>query len=384
MLIHSIETQVAAVPLIKPFKTALRTVTVAETVIVKVTTEDGAVGWGEAPPTHVITGDSLASIQFVINSVFTPQLVGEDLRHAERIFSKLHRSLVGNSSAKAAVDMALHDLLGQLANQSLVELLGGYRNEIETDFTVSVNGPEEMAEDAKRYIQNGFNVLKVKVGIDEIQKDIERIRAIRQVVDPTVLIRLDANQGWSPREAVRSIRTMEDEGLNIELIEQPVKAHDIDGLKYVTDHVDTPIMADESVFSPQDALRVLQLRAADLINIKLMKAGGIYQAKKINTLAESFGIQCMVGSMIETKLGITAAAHFAASQPNITRFDFDAPLMLSEDIVKGGIIYQGRTIRFSDAPGLGVTDVRTNEERGNDNDNELGMRGLRSNRVDVT
>ena len=384
MLIHSIETQVAAVPLIKPFKTALRTVTVAETVIVKITTRDGAVGWGEAPPTHVITGDTLVSIQFAINSVFTPQLIGEDLRHPERVFSKLHRSLVGNSSAKAAVDMALHDLLGQLANQPLVELLGGYRSEIETDFTVSVNGPEEMAEDAKRYIENGFNVLKVKVGIDEIQKDIERIRAIRQVVDPSVLIRLDANQGWSPREAVRAIRTMEDEGLDIELIEQPVKAHDIDGLKYVTDHVDTPIMADESVFSPHDALRVLQLRAADLINIKLMKAGGIYQAKKINTLAESFGVPCMVGSMIETKLGITAAAHFAASQPNITRFDFDAPLMLSEDIVKGGIIYQGRTIRFSDASGLGVTHVRTNEERGNDYDNELGMRGLRSNRVDVT
>lgn len=384
MLIHSIETQVAAVPLIKPFKTALRTVTVAETVIVKITTRDGAVGWGEAPPTHVITGDSLASILFAINSVFTPQLIGEDLRHAERIFSKLHRSLVGNSSAKAAVDMALHDLLGKLVNQPLVELLGGYRSEIETDFTVSVNGPEEMAEDAKRYIENGFNVLKVKVGIDEIQKDTERIRAIRQVVDPNVLIRLDANQGWSTREAVRAIRTMEDEGLNIELIEQPIKAHDIDGLKYVTDHVDTPIMADESVFSPNDALRVLQLRAADLINIKLMKAGGIYQAKKINTLAESFGVQCMVGSMIETKLGITAAAHFAASQPNITRFDFDAPLMLSENIVKGGIIYQGRTIRFSDAPGLGVTDVRTNVERGNDNDNELGMRGFRSNRVDVT
>jgi o-succinylbenzoate synthase len=357
MIIHSIETFSVAVPLTKPFKTALRTVTIAESIFVKITTEDGFVGWGEAPPTHVITGDSLGSIQYAIDHVVGPQLLGLDLHHSERVFQKLHRSMVGNSSAKAALDMAIHDLLGQLAGLPLVTLLGGYRDTLETDFTVSVNDAEEMADDASRYVAKGFNVLKIKVGIDDIAKDVERIRAIREKIGYETKLRLDANQGWEAKEAVRAIGQMEDAGLDIELIEQPVKAYDIEGLLHVTMHTHTPIMADESIFTSKDALRVLQLRAADLINIKLMKAGGIYQALKINALAECYGVECMTGSMIETKLGISAAAHFAASQPNITRFDFDAPLMLAEDIVEGGITYDGRHIRFSQGPGLGLHTV---------------------------
>ena len=153
---------------------------------------------------------------------------------------------------------------------------------------------------------------------------------------------------------MRIINQMEGAGFNIELIEQPVPAHDIEGMKFVTDNTLTPIMADESVFSPVDAKRVLELRAADLINIKLMKAGGIHRAMKINALAETLGVPCMTGSMIETKLGLSAAAHFAASQPNVTLFDFDAPLMLKEDLLPGGIQYSGKAIRFSDKPGLGI------------------------------
>ncbi len=354
MMIRSIETFPVAVPLTKPFKTALRTVTIAESIFVKISTEDGFVGWGEAPPTHVITGESLGSIRFAIDQVIGPQLLGLTLQHAERIFQKLHRSMVGNSSAKAALDMAIYDLLGQLSGLPLATLLGGYRDTLETDFTVSVNDAAEMAQDAAHYVANGFNVLKIKVGIDDIAKDVERIRAIREKIGYEPKLRLDANQGWEAKEAIRAIGQMEDAGLEIELIEQPVKAYDIEGLQHVTRHTHTPIMADESIFTPKEAIRVLQLRAADLINIKLMKAGGIYQALKINTLAESYGVECMTGSMIETKLGISAAAHFAASQPNVTRFDFDAPLMLAEDIVEGGITYEGRHIRFSQEAGLGL------------------------------
>ena len=154
---------------------------------------------------------------------------------------------------------------------------------------------------------------------------------------------------------------MEDTGLNIEFVEQPVPAEDLEGLKYVTERTATPIMADESVFSIYDAKRVLEMRAADLINIKLMKSGGIYQALKINTLAEANDITCMVGSMIETKIGITAAAHLAASQPNILFYDFDAPLMLAEDIVTGGIVYQASTMTFSKSYGLGIASVKIGE-----------------------
>lgn len=354
MLIQSIETFPVAVPLTKPFKTALRTVYTAHAVYVKVTCEDGRTGWGEAPPTHVITGDSMGSITYAIEEVIAPQLIGFNLRESDSIFQTLKQSMIHNTSAKAAVDMAIYDLIGQLAGLPLYQLLGGSRRELETDFTVSVNDPAEMADDAARYVSEGFDVLKIKVGIGSIEDDLVRIKAIREQVGYTPKLRLDANQGWNAKEAVRAIGRMEDAGFAIELIEQPVYAGDLEGLKYVTNHTLTPIMADEAIFTAEDAVRVLQMRAADLINIKLMKSGGIHEAMKINALAQSYGIECMVGSMIETKLGITAATHFAASSSNITRFDFDAPLMLAEDIVRGGIVYEGRKIKLPQTAGLGL------------------------------
>ncbi|QOT00105.1 dipeptide epimerase [Brevibacterium sp. JNUCC-42] len=357
MIITDIEIRRQFVPLIKPFKTALRTVITSESIIVKVTTDNGWHGFGEAPATVVITGDSLDSIEGAILRVIRPQLVGKSLSNYEDIFHTLHGCIVDNNSAKAAVDMAIYDLVSQKAQMPLYQFLGGYRNSMETDYTVSVNSPQEMEEDAVAYLQAGFDTLKIKVGKDKIENDIIRIQEIRNRVGNQVKIRLDANQGWGAKEAIYSIRKMEEMGLGIELVEQPVKAHDIEGLKMVTDHVDTLIMADESVFGPLQAYEVLTKRAADLINIKLMKAGGIYKAQQINQLAELCGVECMVGSMIETRLGITAAAHFAASKKNITRFDFDAPLMLQYDTVKGGVMYEGRLMKVTDAPGLGITEV---------------------------
>lgn len=357
MYIKSIETVDVAIPLTKPFKTALRTVTTAYSVYVTITTSDGTVGYGEAPPTHVITGESMDSIRYAINEIIAPQLIGMSILQSEQLFQKLNTVLVKNTSAKAAVDMAVHDILAKYAGVPLYQFLGGYRDILETDFTVSVNHSSEMADDAERYTKDGFNILKVKVGIGDIKEDIERIRAIRKRVGTTPKIRLDANQGWNAKEAVKAIGMMEDAGLSIEFVEQPVQAWDLEGLKYVTDRTHTPIMADESVFSVHDAKKVLNMRAADLINIKLMKSAGIYHAKKINVLAESYGIGCMVGSMIETKLGITAAAHFAASQPNIHYFDFDAPLMLAHDFLVGGVIYEKSNLTFSNEPGLGIANV---------------------------
>jgi L-alanine-DL-glutamate epimerase-like enolase superfamily enzyme len=357
MLIQSIETVDVAVPLTKPFKTALRTVTTAYSIYVKVTTSEGLIGYGEAPPTHVITGESMESIRYAINEIIAPSLIGLNLLESEHIFRKLNACLVRNTSAKAAVDMAIYDLLAQQAGLPLFRFLGGYKNTLETDFTVSVNEPKEMADDAARYVNEGFNVLKVKVGIGSIKDDIARIHAIRERVGNTPKLRLDANQGWSAKEAIRGIRMMEDAGLEIEFVEQPVPAQDLEGLKKVTDCTDTLIMADESVFLVNDAKRVLEIRAVDLINIKLMKSGGIYNAIKINTLAEANGVACMVGSMIETKIGITAAAHFAASHANIHYYDFDAPLMLAKDMIVGGVIYERSKMSFSNEPGLGISRV---------------------------
>ena len=358
MKIQSIETFEVSVPLVKPFKTALRTVTTARSIYVVMTDETGRKGYGEAPPTHVITGETLVSIKHTIGAILAPALTGKDLANTEQLFTILHETIVGNTSAKAALDMAIFDLLAQQVNMPLYRYLGGYHETIETDFTVSVNEPTEMAEDAKQYVAAGFNVLKIKVGIGDINDDLARIKAIRERVGYAIKLRLDANQGWNAKEAVKAIRQMEDAGLNIELIEQPVRKDDFEGLKYVTDHTYTPVMADESVFSPIDLRRLLEMRAADLVNLKLMKSGGIYKALQMNKMAEAYGVECMVGSMIETKLGVSAAAHFAASQRNITRYDFDAPLMLAKETIDGGIDYQGRVITFTKASGLGIKQMK--------------------------
>ncbi|MDF2546706.1 MAG: dipeptide epimerase [Anaerosolibacter sp.] len=353
MKIKNISLRHISVPLIKPFKTALRTATSAEDTVVIIETDDGQVGYGEAPPTGVITGDTNGSIVAAITENISKLLIGEDIENIEKIMDKLNMSMVRNSSAKAAVDMAVYDLFGKLYKAPVYKLLGGYRNTVETDITVSINEPEEMRDDALRYVANGFTALKLKVGMD-IQKDIQRVKAIREAIGYDIKIRIDANQGWQAKEAIRGIRKLEDAGLEIELVEQPVKAWDLDGLKYVTDHVETPIMADESMFSPQDAFKILSMRAADLINIKLMKCGGIHNALKIVAIAEACGVECMLGSMLETKIGITAAAHLAGAKKNITRFDLDAPVLLAEDPVVGGVEVRGPHLILSQKPGLGI------------------------------
>ncbi|MEO3947061.1 dipeptide epimerase [Gorillibacterium sp. CAU 1737] len=357
MKIREVEVFRQAIPLHKPFRTALRTVTVAESVLVRLTADDGRVGWGEAPATLAITGDSLPAIEAAIRDTMRPLLVGQSVLAHEALLQAVNRSMIGNTSAKAAVDMAVYDLLGQQCGLPLYQLLGGAKDELETDFTVSVGAPVAMGEDAVEAVAGGFQVLKIKVGKDSIERDLERIREVRQWVGPEITIRLDANQGWQVKEAIRSIRQMEEEGLGIELVEQPVHALDLDGLKAVTDAVDTPIMADESVFSPRHALEVLKRRAADLINIKLMKTGGLYKALRVNAIAEEYGVECMIGSMIESRVAVTAAAHLAAAQKNITRFDLDAPLLLAADPVEGGVCYTGRRIAFPAEPGLGIRGV---------------------------
>ncbi|GGE32063.1 L-Ala-D/L-Glu epimerase [Pullulanibacillus camelliae] len=362
MKVDRLKTYRLSVPLKKPFKTALRTVYTADVLVVRLTCDNGLVGWGEAPPTVVITGDSLASIESAIHDVLKPLIIGKSLLNYEAIFHAMDRALVHNSSAKAALDMAIYDCLAQKAGMPLYQFLGGYQSEFMTDYTVSVNSPSEMGEDAVHYVKDGFSILKVKVGKASIAEDIERVSEVRRRVGPKIRLRLDANQGWEVKEAIRVIQKMEDLGLDIDWVEQPVKAHDIDGLKRVTDAVLTPIMADESVFSPQQAFEVLSKRAADMINIKLMKAGGIYSAQKINDMAQICGVKCMVGSMIETKLGITAAAHFAASKQNIICYDFDAPLMLSKEIVQGGVHYNGSILKLTGAHGLGIKSVDIGRE----------------------
>ena len=345
-----------SVPLKTPFKTALRTVYSVEDIIVEIHTDTGNVGYGEAPPTGVITGDTKGAIKGALNEHIIKSIKGMDLENFEDIMLVLNKCILKNTSAKAAVDIALYDLYGQLYNAPVYKLLGGNRKEIITDITISVNEPEIMAMDSIDAVRRGFETLKIKVGKEQ-SKDIERIKAIRKAVGYDVKLRIDANQGWKPKEAIKILRKMEEENLDLEFVEQPVIAHDINGLKLVTDNISIPVIADESVFSPEQALRILQERAADLINIKLMKTGGLYNALKICSLAEIYGVECMIGCMLEAKVSVNAAVHLAAAKNIITKIDLDGPVLCSEDPIEGGAVFEEYKISLNDAPGLGIKKV---------------------------
>lgn len=356
MKITDIKIKRISVPLRTPFKTALRTVESVEDVIVEIYTDTGDTGFGEAPPTGVITGDTTGSIIGAIEDHIKKSIMGMDIENLEAIMHKLNGCIVKNTSAKAAVDIALYDLYGKLYKAPLYKLLGGFRNEITTDITISVNEPEEMVRDSIDAVKRGYTTLKIKVGKDS-KKDMERMKAIRQAIGYDVNLRIDANQGWKPKEAVNVLRKMEDAGLQIEFVEQPVIAHDVDGLKFVTDNVSIPVLADESIFSPMDALNILQKRAADLVNIKLMKTGGIYNALKICSLAEIYGVECMVGCMLEAKVSVTAAVHLACAKSIITKIDLDGPVLCKEDPINGGAIFNESKIVLPDEPGLGIKSI---------------------------
>ena len=307
-----------SVPLRVPFKTALRSVDSVEDVVVEIHKEVflnmaddeegkdamslwGHTGYGEAPPTGAITGDTTGAIIGAIQDHIAKSIIGMDVDDFEDVLQKVQKCVVKNSSAKAAVDIALWDLYGQLYKIPVYKLMGGARKNIVTDITISVNDPETMAADAINAIQRGYDCLKIKVGVNP-KLDIDRLAAVRKAVGDDVCIRIDANTAWEPKEAVRILNGMQEKGLQIELVEQPVKAHDLEGLKYVTENSYVPVLADESVFSPEDAVKIMQMRAADLVNIKLMKCGGLYNALKIVSAAEVYGVECMLGCMLEAKI----------------------------------------------------------------------------------
>lgn len=356
MKIRKIEVGEMDIPLVTPFKTALRSVNTVNSIVVRISGDDGSVGFGEAPPTAVITGDTKGSIRCAIEEFIAPTITGMEIEDLDGVEKKLHGCILKNTSAKAAVDMAVYDLFAKSLHKPLYKVLGGHRREITTDITISVNPVEEMVSDSLRAVAQGFDILKVKVG-KEGMKDVARIEAIRRAVGPDIKLRVDANQGWTAADAVRIIRAMEDRNLDIELVEQPVNAHDFYGMQRITQAVDTPILADESVFTPEDAIRIIEGHAADLINIKLMKTGGIYEALKICSIAEIYGVECMIGCMLESKIAVSAAAHLAAAKGIITRADLDGPSLCSIDPYRGGPEYAGKRIIMTDAPGIGIENV---------------------------
>ena len=328
-----------------PFITALRRVDDAVAVRLELFDESGRRGIGEAPPTVAITGESLEDIRNSLQNVLLPPLLHKPLtmEEAQRL---LHERLCGHTSAKACLDIALHDLFAQKAEIPLWRYLGaGEPSGVETAVTVSLEAPETMGKRTQDFLRKGLDILKVKVGGGD-GKDFQRIRAVREAApDATILV--DANQAWEEKEALRLIETIAP--LGIELIEQPLKAEDMAGMRRLTAESPIPILADESAFTLAQVREIIETEAAHMVNVKLMKCGGLAKAKEILAWCESNGVECMMGSMLETPASIEAAIHLATVFPRTIRYtDLDSPLLYEKLPEKCGVAVSGNRLRLKE------------------------------------
>lgn len=352
MKITKVNVKKMQIPLIEPFRISLGVITSSLQALVEIETDEGLIGYGEGSPGILITGENIdGTIKSI--EILSEKLIGLDPMDIEKIYWEMDKAAAHAPCGKTAIDIACHDLIGKITNKPLYKLLGGYSNTINTDMTVGINDPKIMAEKAKKHVENGFDTIKTKVGTS-LDEDIARVKSIREAVGNNIKIRIDANQAWNAKEAVNIINRLSE--YDIELVEQPVKYYDIEGLEYVTKNTHVPIMADESVFTSKDALKLVSKRAVDYVNIKLMKCGGIREAIKINAICEAAGVECMLGCMAEeSNIGVTAAASLGAAVKNITRADLDAHFSLTELPFKGGVSSEnGKTLVLSENAGLGL------------------------------
>jgi L-alanine-DL-glutamate epimerase-like enolase superfamily enzyme len=354
MGIQQIEAYSVTLAYKEPFVIAPGASTESHNVVVKIITDYEVVGWGESSPSKRVTGETVETIFKTLDKI-APKLIGCCPLRIERDVEVMDSIVDGNPAAKAAIDMALHDILGKTACKPLFMVMGGYRTEVMTDITLSIKSPREMAKDAIDAVKEGFKALKVKVGTNPAE-DVERIEMIRRAVGDMTQIRIDANQGWTPNQAIEILNRIEK--FDIRFAEQPVSASNIKGLAQVKRNSSIPVMADESVHSPEDVLRLVQAEAVDLLNIKLMKSGGILKARKIAAIAEAAGMSCMVGCMGESGIGIAAGAHFASAIRNIEYADLDSDILLRDKLVKkGGTTIKNSTHVFSKRNGIGIEEL---------------------------
>jgi len=326
-------------PYKEPFVISLGVIESATNVVVKIHTNSELTGIGECAPFVTIVGETQETV-FELSKQTAKLLKGKDPFAIGDRLAEIDRAITGNHTMKSAFDMALYDLLAKKAQLPLYKLFGGSNTrEIYTDMTISIGTPEKVANDALAFRKAGFPAIKVKLGTTT-KDDVARIEAIREAVGDDYPIRIDANQGW---DTVTAINTLQALGkYNIEHCEEPIPKWNTRGLVRVRENSPIPIMADESVFDPHDAFRLACMGACDYFNIKFSKSGGIYNALKINAIAEASGIKCQVGCMSESRFALTALMHFVLAGKNIVHYDMDSSLMLAVDPVIGGIQYRGK------------------------------------------
>jgi L-Ala-D/L-Glu epimerase len=353
--IVSAASRVETLGLTRPYTIAFRRVESVENAIVRLETDSGIVGLGAASPEPRVTGETMEACRSALARERIEWLAGRDASDREPILRELEGRMAATPAARAAVDMALHDLAAQERGVPLVEMLGRAHEALPTSITIGIKPLEETLAEAGEYLSRGFRVLKVKIGLD-LDEDLDRLARLRERVGDGIGIRADANQGYSVEGVLRFFRATA--ALDLEFVEQPFPADSIEAMRALPEKIRERIAADESLLTEEDA-RALAAppRACGIFNIKLMKCGGIAPARRIAAVAESAGIRLMWGCMDESRISITAALHAALSCRATRYLDLDGSLDLARDVVRGGFLLEDGVMRTTSGPGLGIETI---------------------------
>ncbi len=351
MKIEKIEVFAIELPLKQPFIISYARYDSMPSIIVKVTLDNGVIGYGEGIADEHVTGESMYGAYAIIEKTLAPRLIGENPLNMERIHKIMDAEILGAPTAKAALDIACYDAAGKALGVPVYHLLGGrYHDRFKLAHVLSILTPEEMAKEAKEQIDAGFSAIKIKVGTDA-QLDVERILAVREAVGPTINLRVDVNQGWkNSATAIQALAQLED--AQLDWIEQPIIASDLDGMAEIKQKTTIPVMVDEGLVGIPEMRTIIQKQAGHKINIKLMKCGGIYKANQLAIIAAMENIEAQVGSMVESSVGSAAGYHVAFSKSNITSIELTGPLKFSKDV--GNLAYDVPYISLNEQAGLGI------------------------------
>ena len=333
----------------EPYTIAYETIDSTVNFILKVETDSHIVGYGCAAPDKIVTGETAAEVEEAITNTIIPLLNGKDPFTYALILMELKGILGKKSSSLTMVDMALHDLIARKADVPLYRFLGGFQKSIATSITIGILPLDDTLIQAREFVEKGFTILKVKGG-HSLEEDIEKMTRLHEEF-PGITLRFDGNQGYSVIDSVAFVKATSQIG--IEIFEQPTKLEKEERLGEVMNQVDIPVMADESLKTLTDAFRLAQNERVDMVNIKLMKVGGILEGMHINSVAKAAGIESMIGCNDESALGISAGLHFALSRPNIRYADLDGHLDVLDDPFQGLFHLKNGVLYPTEAPGLG-------------------------------